>query len=83
MRRYISPPTAFTWQDAFGITVGILCIPLGAVILYRTLSVMAATPAILVGGGFLVFGAYRLITAYTRLRLYQQSQAQTKGERRS
>jgi len=64
------PPERFTWQDAFHIAVGVACLPLGAIILYRTLSVAVTIPAILVGGGFLTFGAYRLYTAWTRLRIY-------------
>jgi hypothetical protein len=72
MRRQVPPPEAFTWQDAFHIAIGIICIPVGAIILYRTLSIAVALPAILVGGGFIAFGIYRLYTAWTRLRLYRQ-----------
>ncbi len=82
MRRHISPPTAFTWQDRFQIAVGIICIPVGAIILYRTLAVMVAPPAILVGGGFIAFGAYRLYVAYARLRLYWQTMPRRKEGKR-
>ena len=74
MRRKTPPPQAFTWQDAFHIAVGVFCIPLGALILYRTLSIAWATPAILVGGAFIAFGVYRVATAWTRLRLYWSAQ---------
>ncbi len=72
MRRY-PPPTAFTWEDRFHIAVGLICIPLGALILYRTLPVMVAQPAVLVGGGFVLFGLYRVGTAWVRYRWYRRT----------
>ena len=72
MMRREPPPAAFTWEDRFHIAVGVACIPLGAAILLRTLPVMVAPPAVIVGLGFIGYGLYRCLTAWRRYRWYRQ-----------
>ena len=45
------PPADFTREDVFHILVGAACIPLGLVILLRTMPVMVAPPAVVAGLG--------------------------------
>ena len=72
MRRREPAPSAFTREDVFHIAVGAACIPLGAVILLRTLPVMVAPPAVLVGLSFIGYGLYRCLTAWRRYLWYRQ-----------
>ena len=67
-KRSLPPPTQFTWGDKYRIALAVLMIVLGVVILWRTLLIAVSPPALLVGFGFIGFGAYRLWLAYTRLR---------------
>ncbi len=66
------PPESFTIADRCHIALGLLMVPLGAVILVRTLSLAVTATGVLVGGAFVAFGAHRLWTAWTRYRLYRQ-----------
>ena len=72
MMRREPPPADFTREDAFHIIVGAACIPLGLVILLRTLPVMVAPPAIVAGLGFIGYGVYRCLTAWRRYKWYRQ-----------
>ncbi|MCX6003054.1 MAG: hypothetical protein NTX46_01220 [Chloroflexi bacterium] len=45
-----------------------MAIVLGAVILWRTLSVSVSPPALMIGFAFIGFGVYRLWLGYMRLK---------------
>lgn len=64
------PALAFTRADAFRTVVSVLMVVMGIVILARTLPLGLHFQALLVGGGFVVLGAYRLsfVVAYLRDR---------------
>jgi hypothetical protein len=66
--RNLPPPTEFTLSDKYRIVLGIAAILLGAVILWRTLSIAISPPAIFVGLAFICFGGYRLWLGFTRLK---------------
>jgi hypothetical protein len=72
-RSPLPPPEQFTAADIFRIGLGLLMIPLGVIILARTLSIAVTVPGVLVGGAFIAFGAYRLWIAWSRYRLYRQN----------
>lgn len=61
---------AFTRADAYRTIVSILMVIMGIVILARTLPLGVHLQALLVGGGFVALGAYRLsfVIAYLRRR---------------
>ena len=74
MRRQplVPPPTNITWADRYRLVLGLIMIPLGIIILVRTLSAGFVTlPAILIGGAFIAFGAYRLYVWTVRYRMYK------------
>jgi uncharacterized membrane protein len=64
----VSKAAAFTRVDAYQTVTSVLMVVLGAVILARTLPLGLHLPALLVGGGFVALGAYRLafVIAYFR-----------------
>jgi uncharacterized membrane protein HdeD (DUF308 family) len=72
-RNPILPPEQFTAADRFRIGLGLLMIPLGVIILVRTLAIDVTVPGVLIGFAFVAFGVYRLWTAWSRYRLYRQS----------
>ena len=72
-RNPILPPEQFTAADIFRIGLGLLMIPLGVIILVRTLTIAVTVTGVLVGGVFVAFGAHRLWIAWSRYRLYRQS----------
>ncbi len=76
--RQLPPPQKFTLRDVLQILLGIIMVPLGLVILYRTWAAGAILPAILIGGAFIAFGIYRTLFAYGRIRWYLQSRGVTK-----
>jgi hypothetical protein len=47
-------------------------VPLGVIILARTLAIAVTVPGILVGGAFLAFGLHQVWLAWSRYRLYRQ-----------
>jgi len=51
---------------------GLLMIPLGIVILVRTVTVAVTVPGILVGCAFVAFGFYRLWLGWSRYRQYRE-----------
>jgi uncharacterized membrane protein HdeD (DUF308 family) len=69
-RRSLPQPEKFTLKDALQILLGVLMIPLGALIFVRTWQLGAILPAILIGGAFLCFGVYRTLFAWGRLKWY-------------
>ncbi len=78
--RPLPPPEKFTVRDALQILLGVIMIPLGAVILYSTTSLALqhgalsrALPGILVGGAFLLFGLYRTLFAWGRIQQYRNA----------
>lgn len=71
-RRPIPSPERFTVVDLCRIGLGVLMIPLGVIILARTLAIAVTIPGILVGGVFLAFGLHRVWLAWSRYRLYRQ-----------
>ncbi|MFB0545748.1 MAG: hypothetical protein ACETWB_02450 [Anaerolineae bacterium] len=72
-RRPFPPPDQFTTADIFRIGLGLLMIPLGVIILVRTLSIAVTVPGLLIGGAFVAFGAHRLWMAWSRYHLYRQN----------
>lgn len=72
-KRAVPAPERFTTADLMHIILGVLMIPLGLIILVRTLSVGATALAVLVGATFVAFGVYRLWLAWSRYGLYRRS----------
>ena len=70
-RRPLAPPEKITASDVFRIVLGALFIPLGVVILARSVSLAFTVQGILAGSAFIAFGVYRLWTAWSRYRLYR------------
>ena len=70
--RPLPPPEQFTLADACRIGLGLLMIPLGIIILVRTLAIAVTVTGVLVGGAFVAFGVYRLWLAWNRYHLYRQ-----------
>lgn len=71
-RRVLPPPERFSAVDVAHIALGALMIPLGVLIIARTLAVSVTVLGLVVGGAFIAFGTYRLWLAWSRLRLLQQ-----------
>ena len=71
--RLLPPPERLTAVDVLRTVLGLLMIPLGAVILVRTLSIAVTLPGILVGVAFVGFGLHRLWVAWEGYRLYRQN----------
>ena len=69
----LPPPEQFTAADLLHIGLGALMVPLGIIILVRTLTMAVTVTGVLVGGAFVAFGIYRLWLAWNRYRLYQQN----------
>ncbi len=74
--RPLPPPQQLTAQDVARLALGAIMIPLGAVILYRTLLIAFSFQAILVGVAFIAFGLYRLALGWSRYRLLRQATGQ-------
>jgi hypothetical protein len=72
-RLSLPAPEQFTAADALHIGLSLLMIPLGIVILARTLSIAVTASGVLVGGAFVAFGVYRLWLAGKRYRQYRQN----------
>ncbi len=71
-RQPLPPPESFTRTDMLHIALAALMIPLGVVILVRTLAIAVTATGILVGVAFVGFGVYRLWLAGHRYLLYRQ-----------
>jgi hypothetical protein len=74
-RRPIPPPEMLSLGDIIHIIFGTLMIPLGLIILFRTMTSVKSISGVLVGGAFAAFGAYRLYTGYTRYKMLAQRRA--------
>ncbi|MGQ9553161.1 MAG: hypothetical protein ACUVWR_03495 [Anaerolineae bacterium] len=70
--RQAPPPEALTAADVVHIVFAFIMVPLGVLILVRTLQVAVSPLGILVGLSFSAFGIYRLRTAWMRYRLLRQ-----------
>ncbi len=79
MRRLFSPPGQFTAADILHTGLGLLMVPLGVIILARTLSIAVTVPGILIGGAFIAFGVYRLWLAWRHYRLCRDHKRQGGG----
>ncbi len=77
-RRPLPVPERFTAADALRIALGLLMIPLGVLILVRTLSIAVTVTGILAGGAFVGFGVYRLWLAWNGYRLWRQSKGRVR-----
>lgn len=73
LRRSLPSPERFTAADIVRIGLGLLMVPLGIIILIRTLSIAVTVPGVLVGGAFVAFGFYRLTIAWQQYRWYRQN----------
>ncbi len=80
VKRRLPPPEKVTVRDALQILLGLVMIPLGGVILVRTMTAGAAVPAILIGGAFVAFGVYRTLFAWGRIRWYLQARGATRRD---
>ena len=73
-KRLVGPPEKATKADAYRVFLGALMVPLGIVILYRTLSIGIITPtSILLGGVLIAFGLYRVYVGIVRYRMFRAS----------
>lgn len=72
LRRPLPPPERLTTFDILYIVLGALMLPLGVLIIVRTLAVAPTVLGVLVGGAILALGIHRLYLAGSRLRLLQQ-----------
>ncbi len=72
LRRKLPPPSRITFTDVLQILIGVIAIPLGLVILFRTWQLGGSIPALLIGGAFIAFGLYRTFFAIGRMRWYLQ-----------
>jgi len=71
-RRSLPPPERLTTVDVLHILLAALMVPLGLLIVVRTLAVAPTVPGALVGGAMLALGLYRLYLAGSRLWLLAQ-----------
>jgi hypothetical protein len=76
-RQPVPPPEKLTVADIIHIIFAFLMIPLGLMILYRTLTTIKSVTGWLVGAAFLAFGVYRLYMAYTRYKMLSRDQTKT------
>lgn len=79
--RPLPPPEQLTAQDVARLALGVIMIPLGAVILYRTLLITFSLQAILVGVAFIAFGLYRLALGWSRYHRLRQATGQGQPRR--
>ena len=77
LRRPVPPPEKLTAADIIHIVFAFLMIPLGLIILYRTVTTIKTVTGWLVGAAFLVFGVYRLYLAYTRYKMLPKRRTKT------
>lgn len=71
-RRQAPPPEALTATDMAHIVFAFIMVPLGVLILVRTLQLAVSPLGILVGLSFSAFGIYRLRTAWQRYQMLRQ-----------
>jgi hypothetical protein len=79
MRRQALPQPEFvTAGDVLRLMMAALMIPLGGIILVRTLSLTPTVMGMLVGCSFIGFGGYRLWLGCSRYRLYRQKKRESR-----
>ncbi len=76
LRRPLPPPERLTALDVLHIVLGALMLPLGVLIIVRTLAVAPTVLGFLVGGAMLAFGFHRLYLAGSRLRWLRQKRGE-------
>ena len=78
-KQVLPPPTQFTRGDKARLVLGGVILALGVVILWRTLPLGVTLHAIVVGLGFIGFGAYRLWLGCSRLRQWRKMGSECGG----
>jgi len=78
-KQVLPPPTQFTRGDKARLALGGVILALGVVILWRTLPLGVTLQAIVVGLGFIAFGAYRLWLGYSRLKQWKEMGSECGG----
>lgn len=71
-RRSVPAPELLSAGDVLRLVLAALMIPLGGIILVRTLSLAPTVMGMLVGCSFIGFGGYRLWLGCSRYRLYRR-----------
>ncbi len=77
-RRPVPIPEKITTADVLRIILGLMMIPLGIVIVVRTLSIAVTVTGIMVGAAFIAFGVHRTWVGVARYRLYRQNRGSAK-----
>jgi len=77
-RRSIPAPELLSAGDVLRLVLAALMIPLGGIILVRTLSLAPTVMGILVGCSFIGFGGYRLWLGCSRYRLYRRKMRESR-----
>ena len=68
-------PERLTAADVYRVLLGLVAIPLGIIILYRSVSSGSlSVPAMLVGVAFVGFGVYRTWLAWQRYQMFRKLQ---------
>jgi hypothetical protein len=78
-KQVLPPPTQFTRGDKVRLALGGVILVFGVVILWRTLPLGVTLQAIVVGLGFIGFGAYRLWLGYSRLKQWKKMGSECGG----
>jgi len=71
-RRELPPPEALTATDVAHIVLAAIMVPLGVLIVVRTLQIGPSLMGALIGLSFSAFGIYRLRTGWRRYRMLRQ-----------
>ena len=71
-RRIVPPPEKLTLADKLRLGFGLMMVPLGVLILARTLTLAVTVQGILVGTAFIGFGLHRLWLGWTRYQLLRE-----------
>jgi len=77
-RRSIPAPELLSAGDVLRLVLAALMIPLGGIILVRTLSLAPTVMGMLVGCSFIGFGGYRLWLGCSRYRLYRRKMRESR-----
>lgn len=77
-RRPLRVPEFVTASDVLRVMMAALMIPLGFIILVRTVSLAPNVMGVLAGCGFMGFGGYRLWLGCSRYRLYRQGKRENR-----
>jgi len=78
-KQALPPPTEFTVGDKVRLVLGGVILALGVVILWRTLPLGVTLQTVVVGVGFIGFGAYRLWLGYSRLKQWRKMGSENRG----